>query len=527
MKNSKIITLTNTACIATLVFISYCLTNNIQQHWDIIAADEISYLKFGKNILLEPRFDWGFLYNLWYKFLSLFQSNTVELYYLNYKVLISSIPILLFLCLLVYNINSIVAFIIAYLFLISKLHITTWPFVSDFCIILMLCFFIIISYIKDIAWKSVVLTFFTFLLYLTRPEYIIAFFIALCFSVYQNRNNKKRWIVLFAMIVFLIAIGGNTNKLAGIDRSFLAYAQHYIITYKIWNKDSTLDLYQYIALAPKIFGKSYTFLGSIIFNPVEAIRHVFTCIGFYLLTLVKSTEDFLLPSVWLQPIGKIKHLIFFCLLFCALLFYKKYKSGNFIKENKFLLFSMFIFFMAAAISNFIIGYNPHYFQLHFILYVLLFSKLLFSNFVIPSTNWTLVFVCLIFIALAPKIHKYPFQQVDYTEKNNSPIQKLAVILNEMNNKEKHCLLAYQTNIHFIVEGNNFSGVDVFSIDKPFIQFIIKKKVDYIYVNDQFKNDVRLIKDEEWKLFIANPEKYNFAKKEIINSKNYLLYKMVN
>ncbi|TXH60516.1 MAG: hypothetical protein E6Q89_00710 [Bacteroidia bacterium] len=176
------------------------------------------------------------------------------------------------------------------------------------------------------------------------------------------------------------------------------------------------------------------------------------------------------------------------------------------------------------IPNFLIGYNPHYLQLHFILFILLFSKLLFSKFIISCKKWILVLLCIVTVVFVPKINKYPFQQVDYTESKNLPVQKLATILNELNDNKKHCLLAYQTNIHFIVEGNNFTGIDVFSITKPFIQFIIENKVDFIYINAQFKNDVKLNKDKEWKQFISNPENYNFVKKEIQNSKNYLLIK---
>ncbi|MEZ5026933.1 MAG: hypothetical protein R2739_10195 [Chitinophagales bacterium] len=524
MKNIKFISTINAVYITALMVISYRLTNTINNHWDIIAADELSYLKFGKNIIENPRFDWGFLYNLWYKFLSFFQYNTVDLYYFNYKVLITIIPVLLFICLLVYKVNTFIAFVISYLYLISKLHVTTWPFVSDFCIVLILSFFIIIHFIKEIAWKSVLLTFFSFLLYLVRPEYMAAFILSFFFSIYYNRKNKAGWILLFVMLTLLIYVGDKTSKVSGLDRGFFAYAQHYVITYKIWNKGTSLDFYQYIDLAPKIFGKSFTLIGSIIYNPLEAIRHVVTCIGFYVLTFLKSMEDFLVPSVWTQVLGKFRHLLLLVILLIGFLIFRKSKTNNVINGNKFFLFSIFVFFLGGVISNFIIGYNPHYFQLHFILYILMFCKVLLSNTTFKVNNFLSLLVFLLTVIFVPKISNYPLQQVDFKESKNLPVQKLALILNEMNDNKKHCLLAFQTNLNYIVEGNNFSGIDVFSIDKPFLQFIKNKNVDFIYINEQIKKDERLVKDKEWKIFIANPEYYNFRRQEIKNSKNYLLIK---
>lgn len=522
----KTIYTANAICIISLIFIGYKLTAPVNTYWDIIAADEISYLKLGKNLFKEVQFDWGFMYNLWYKFLSLFQHSTVSLYYFNYRVLMIGIPVLLFICLVVYNVPTLIAFVIAYLFLISKLHLTTWPFVSDFCSVLILSYFILIKWIKDIGIKSLVLSFFCLLLYLTRPEYMLAFIPAVAYAFYVNKSNKTRWLALLLFIAIVGYVGSQTTKIEGVDRAFFAYAQHYAITYKIWHKNSPLDIYGYIKMAPKIFGKSYTLLGSICYNPIEAVRHIATVTGFYLLTLIKSVEDLLLPAYWFKSIGKLKHVLFVLVVFFFFMFYRKNKSAIIFRPFTFVNFSILLFFVAAAIPNFLIGYTPHYLQLHFILYVFLFSVLWFNNYALfIKTRWFLGLAILLYI-LTPNLKNYNFQQVDAYEYKNVPIQKMAAFVNKTNNGKAHCLLAYQTNIHFVFDGNNFTGIDVFSINKPFLQFIVERKVDFIYVNRQLLTDEKLNKDNEWKMFFNNPEKYHFIKQVLPKTENYLLIKRV-
>lgn len=510
--------------IALLIAISYKVTYSVYDYWDILGADEVTYLKFGKSLFHELHFEWGFLYNVWYKFLSIFEPSTIELYYLNYRVLVTAIPILLFICLIVYDVHALIAFSISFLYLISALHITTWPFVSNFCIIIILSFFIIIKFMKDDGWKVILLTFFTLLLYLVRPEFILSFVCAIILSFYYNKRNKKRWLLLITMLSVLIYIGKQTTVVGGIDRGFFAYAQHYAVTYKIWHRGKQICFYEYIELVSKLFGKSQTLIGSILYNPTEAIRHFFTCIAFYFLSLIKSIEDLLLPSVLFKFLGKFRHLFFIAIILTCFVIYKKYKAIVKVKEDKILFFSLASFFMAGIIPNFLIGFNMHYLQLHFILYLLYFAIGFLKVIQFNSKSWMNIVLGILLILITPDLKRYSFEQADYTESKNLPIQKLAIAVNKINDNKSHSLLAFQTNIHFVFEGNNFTGFDAFSINKPFLEFINQNKVDFIYINKQLLDDEKLSKDAGWKLFIDNPEKHGFIKKELIGSKNYLLIK---
>lgn len=508
-------------CIFILMLL---LSASIHTVYDIIGADELSYLKFGKMLFNEVHFEWGFMYSVWYKILSIFQHDTVKLYYLNYRVLIISVPVLLCILLMRYRVNNIIAFGIAVLYGISKMHITTWPFVSNFCLFIFLIHLIINSYLKTTYSKAILLVITSFLLYLTRPEYLLAFIPAFGIALYYTRNNKKYWIVICVFLVLVVYIQLNTSKLLGLDRSFFAFAQHYFLTYKIWNRSANINAYDYLNLAPKLFGNSYTLMGTVIHNPLIVLQHIFTCIGMYFISFIKTLEDVFVPSIYFKSIGKFKHVVFFILIVITFYCAKKSKSNFKINENKFFVLSITLFYIGGIVPNFLIGYSPHYIQLHFLL-ILLVACIFFlaeKNVTLPVYfPFVLIALCFLF---RPSLTKYSFQDVDYKERKNLPVQRLIRYVNTTNDHQSHTLLAYQTNLHYAFDGNNFKGIDIFTINKPFIQFIEEKAIDYIYINEQLTKDDKLNKDAEWHQFYANPEKYGFKKQALAHTENYLLIK---
>ncbi|HQV78107.1 MAG TPA: hypothetical protein PK301_06440 [Chitinophagales bacterium] len=529
MKTIANIPIANTVYISVLAIILLIITNNINEYYDIIAADEISYLHYGKLVLKEIHTEWGFCYSLWYKLLSFFSYSTIDLYYLNYRVLMVLIPILLFILLVRYQVELPIAFALSFLFGISKLHITTWPFVSDFCILVFLIYLCIITYIKENTTKSKILLFISAILYLTRPEFIILYIASIGLALYYNRKFKKNILFIILFSILILFLGFSAKKIMGIDRSFFAYVQHYFLTYKIWNKTENISIYQYFELIPKLFGKSFTLFESIIYNPLAFLQHIVTCVGFYLISFLKTLEEYLLPSFWFKPIGKFKHLLFIGYIIGIIFYYKKTKTKFRFSAHKFLLFSIGLFFVSAMVSNFIIGYNPHYLQLHFIVILLLGSIVLLSKkqlLNLKETNHYILTLslCLLAFFIKPTLKEYSFQEVDYNESKNLPVQKMIKYLDLNDNGKKHVLLAYQTNLHFALKNNKYEGFDVFSINQPFIQFIQKNKVDVIYINSQLTSDIKLQKDIEWKHFISNPQKYGFKKFNLKGTKNYLLMK---
>ena len=75
--------------IILLILIGYFYTANFSSIFDINLWDETNYLEWGlkieQNGLLYRT--WGPLYSLWYYFLSKFEPNPIDLYYLNLKLM--------------------------------------------------------------------------------------------------------------------------------------------------------------------------------------------------------------------------------------------------------------------------------------------------------------------------------------------------------------------------------------------------------------------------------------------------------
>ena len=80
--------------------LGFILTKDIKLWVDIGIGDEAKYLSDGVN-LLSKRLDpaWAPLYSIWYFFLSLFQNDPINLYYLNFKLItiLPSVTLYLFL----------------------------------------------------------------------------------------------------------------------------------------------------------------------------------------------------------------------------------------------------------------------------------------------------------------------------------------------------------------------------------------------------------------------------------------------
>lgn len=511
-------------CIIFIILYSLLITNNIENHWDFIATDELMYLAFGKKLFQEIRFDWGFGYNVWYKFLSLFNNNTVELYYLNYKILMVIVPLLLFILLVILNVQIELSFIVSLLFAISKLHITTWPFVSDFCISIFLLFFILQNYIKENSLKSILLLCMMWLLYLTRPEYIIGVILTSIWCIYLNRQNKLRWIFPLFSVLIIYYVQANTTKLAGYNRDFLAFATHYAITYNIWYKPKDFTLPKYIMMGHKLFGHSYTLLGTFLYNPLLVLQHIITCFGMYLISMFKAFEDILLPGVWFKFLGKFRHVLFVLSWIPLFIFYKKQIKPQSLKIDKFIFIAIILYYIPAMVPNFVIGFNAHYIQLHFILFIILIAIFFLSRIHINFPKWTFPIVVILFLVFKPALTKYPYQQNEMEESKNMPTKKVITYLNTINDGKKHIIISAQSNLCYAVDRQNFKGIDLISINKPFIQFINEKKVDYIYIDRAILKNEVLQADKEFVALLNNPTLYGYKKIQIKGSVNYLLVK---
>ena len=112
-------------CLFVLILAGLKWAAGLQNHVDILLADEAEYLRNGLNLFDKVAKNWGPTYNLWYKLLSFITSDPISLYYLNYKIGAIGAAALLFLFLIRYRIHIAIAFLIAFCFLFSDVNISS------------------------------------------------------------------------------------------------------------------------------------------------------------------------------------------------------------------------------------------------------------------------------------------------------------------------------------------------------------------------------------------------------------------
>ena len=191
--------------IILLILTGFFYTANFSSIFDITFADETYYLRNGLNIEKNglPGSSQAPLYSLWYYFLSTFESNPINLYYLNYKLMVFLPSFCLYLFLRLAKVNNYISIIFSTLILIVTYRI--WPFVSLFALI-----FIIlgISFSFVLKNKAILFCVFSTFLLITsyiRPEFFISFMIAFLISlflVFFKDKSKHRIKLFFSFFYF-------------------------------------------------------------------------------------------------------------------------------------------------------------------------------------------------------------------------------------------------------------------------------------------------------------------------------------
>ena len=128
-------------------------TSGLEHYMDVLFWDESLYLSRGLSMFEYIPRDWGPSYSLWYKLLSVFIPDRVELYYFNFKLTTILLSISLFLLLLACGVQRILAFLFSLFFISSFINIPVWPRVSHFCIIVIITGILIAKYQKTTVAK--------------------------------------------------------------------------------------------------------------------------------------------------------------------------------------------------------------------------------------------------------------------------------------------------------------------------------------------------------------------------------------
>lgn len=505
---------------------------------DITFGDEAQYLRYGLDLFEKIQKDWGPSYNIWYKFLSLIQSNPIRLFYFNYQVTAILIAILLFIFLIRYEISFTISLWMSFCFLFTTTVIDTWPRVSHFAVIVLLFFLIAVKKIQSDAKKLLLITLAFFIAAYARPELFSSFLLMSLVTVFflvKERTTYKNWmpiVFLVASIILLIffiyQLPANSYK--GIDRTYIAFSQHYAINYVIENKANFNPISEWIDFAKSTFGDCTNFGCILQSHPELVLHHALLNVKLYALTLMQFITGVLFPTA---IIGKrVIHLLVF-VGFLFLLGFVLFDSScrrkliQQLKSNSLLLLTLFLFGLPSIGTSIIIFPRQHYLLMHSILLMYLIALVL--NSVLKTSNINPVFALIlvaVFIVKSPKAQKYNYYQLDRESKNQCN-KKLTEYLTHHNDKKPHTVFSNHLSLSMMLP-SNFSDFNTEYEYKPGIQFstiLKKKKIDYIVIRDILMQEKLINRDSTWINFMKSPESYGFKKQIYCDScASYLLIK---
>ena len=161
--------------IALLIVCGIKICWNLQNYMDVLFWDESLYLNRGTCMFDFIPKDWGPSYSLWYKILSLFIQDKIQLYYFNFTFTTILISIALFMLLLSSGVQRIISFMLAMIFLSSFINLPVWPRISHFCILIIISGVLLAKYSKTTLLKFSVMSFAFLICSYARPEIFLPF----------------------------------------------------------------------------------------------------------------------------------------------------------------------------------------------------------------------------------------------------------------------------------------------------------------------------------------------------------------
>ncbi|MFD1143831.1 hypothetical protein ACFQ4C_22065 [Larkinella insperata] len=292
MRNGQIRPL---AGILLMIGSGLALTHNLPLRYDVTFGDEMTYLASGLTYTFPPDpylAQWGSFYAAWLKLLQVVANDPLDLFYLNWRLLVILTGVLLFLFLYLRKSGFIVSLFCALCFQFSALNVQLDPRISAFTLCLILTGLCIIQ-ARDWSARNVLLV--TALTALVcayvRPEFYVTMLIALGLAVgtffvprFRSGDFSLRALSgvlgVGALVIVLFLLFGYplADRSQGSNRSFDAFVQHFSINYNTWhNRPTDIPIIDQFKLITEVFGPDVKSMGEAFrVHPDLVIRHFWT-----------------------------------------------------------------------------------------------------------------------------------------------------------------------------------------------------------------------------------------------------------
>lgn len=518
------------------------LVYGIDNFLGICLWDESSYLYNGVTLLDSgfPTADWAPFYALWYYLLSLFQPDRVQLYYLNYKILLTVLPVFVYVLLRRYKLPILGSVIVAELILISHVNIFGDPRISHFAVLISLLFFFIVTYLTTFTSVTLVLAIGALLLSYVRPAFFLTYLLltSLYFGVLiarfkEFRLSREALPFLVFMVVslsLLISLGQPAFSEKG-GRSWEAFSQHFSLNWVHWTNSDKSPWSDGNIIIPETFDDAQSISEALINNPLLFIKHgLYNLSGFFkeFGRVILLRFNILLPNK--KGFWKVEPLLLLGIL-ATYIFYTKRRLLHEVKAkfqtHRGLLLHFALYSLPGIISAVIIFPRRHYLFLISILFAIVIAI-----FIAKTTDQQeylgykrVLIIGVIIISMTPCISDYYSRGMPgfaIALDNNMRVIKF---IKDLEITDEVNLLEIDGGYHTYL-GDNFHWVKPYAKNTSFFEFMSERDINIIVLKSTLIKDTRFKDDSEWHYFLSNCQKYRFTKMNVPNAEGKLLVLLV-
>jgi hypothetical protein len=504
------------AVVLIILLVGWVYTHGIEQTIDIGLYDESVYLYRGLHIPDGfPSAQNAPLYALWYYILSFLEPDSLQLYFFNYKLMTVLPPLMLFVTLRTYNVSRILSFVVSSGFLFSFANFPTWPKVSHFALVVLLCGFALSSFVRDRRLQACALVIAALLASYVRPEYFLTFIclgVVLVFvtlvalrSTRSLRSAIPLIVTLIPGLIFILWLGLPMEE---GNRGMVAFGQHYARNWVSWHNDERNPWTNWETIVTGDFGDIDSPREALLSNPSAVARHIVhnlrSCPG-ELKTMFVSTLPSSRPADIALPLGML------VMVAAGMAHVRRHRIAALrdrLAENwmclRFRVVLFLIVLLPVAVSVLLIAPRRHHLYLLGALLAFGLAILLFRNTERSTGHSSYSVIALLCVMLLLTTRPLSNSMGKPSQPNLSTIN----FLRSLDITVPIDILEAEGGYGFYISGN-YNRVAEYDKRTPFGDFLAERSIDMIVVSDRLAQDVRFRDDPEWHSFTKDPSQFGF------------------
>ena len=501
-----------------ILLVGWVYTHGIEQVLDIGLYDESDYLHRGILIPSSgfPHAQSAPLYSLWYYTLSFAQPDTIQLYFLNYKLMTVLPPLVLFIVLRAYSVSRIVSFVLSLGFLFSSANFPTWPKVSHFAVVVLLCGFFLFSFFRDQRLQTCALVTAALLASYIRPECFLTF---ICLSVVLvvvtfvrlrlTRSLRSTIPLLVTLIPLLILVFWLGPPMGSGNRSMAAFSQHYARNWTSWHNDERNPWTNWDTIVANDFGDAESPREALLTNPLAVTRHI----AHNVRTLPSELERMFgstYPHNWNANVALKLGILM--ILAAGVPYLRKdvirTAVGRLVVNCKHAWFPalcLLVVLLPVAVSILLIAPRRHYLYIFGVMLVFGLATLFFRNTHQNAEHSSYSIFALLCIAMLLTTRPLSNSIKVTAQPNLSTIRFLRSLDITVPIKVLEAEGGYG-----IYVGRNYTRVAEYNKRVPFEDFLAERSIDMVIESDRLSQDVRFSEDPEWHSFTNAPSRFGFT-----------------